>query len=183
MGEAGVTLNDSVQQINGKLQQAQSAKDARDMSNKMALSGYTAVLNPKSVSANNLVTLTDAQGNKYYYTKPSTGSGFDSSGFLKTLTDQGFKVQGAGATTQPATTNPNVNIDLLWQEALNPNQSLGTYAGKPSFAPAGGVGTVWSDPTGVQWKYTNSGWVANKTGSPKLALGGNNTSGASAQLK
>jgi hypothetical protein len=162
MGEAGVTLNDSVGQINAKLKTAQQTRDVVDMSNKMALSGYTVVVDPSGVPANQLVTITDSSGGKHYYRKIPTGAGgFDTSGFLQTLSEQGFKVAGAQTPTKSATSN--INTDLIWQEALNPNQSVGTYAGKPSFAPAGGVGTVWSDPTGVQWKYTSSGWVQSTT--------------------
>lgn len=69
MGQAGVTLNDSVDQINGKLQMAQYANEVKDMANQAAQNGYSIVVDPSKVPANQLVTLTDSQGKKYYYQK------------------------------------------------------------------------------------------------------------------
>lgn len=67
MGQAGVTLNDSVAQINQKITQAQYAQEVADMSNKIELAGGKAVLSPQGVPADRLVTLTDSRGVKHYY--------------------------------------------------------------------------------------------------------------------
>jgi sulfur transfer complex TusBCD TusB component (DsrH family) len=87
MGQAGVSLNDSVDTINKKLQQAQYMNEVRDMNNKMATSGYVSVYDPGSVSKDKLITVTDSYGKKYYYRKETTGSGtaFDTSTFIKDI--------------------------------------------------------------------------------------------------
>jgi hypothetical protein len=77
MGQAGVTLNDSVEQINQKIKTAQYANEVADLSNKMAEGGYAAVIDPSTVDKSKLVTVTDSQGQKYYYQKikaDSTGT-------------------------------------------------------------------------------------------------------------
>lgn len=158
MAQAGVSLNDSVEQINLKLSKAQYANEIRDLSNGMASSGYSAVIDPKSVAANKLVTITDSQGKKYYYRKAETGTtGFDTSTFFQKLSDLGYKVSGTESTSP----SNQVDINLLWDEVLtdSPSASYSTYAGVPSFSPAGGIGTIWTDTRGNKWKYTASGWV------------------------
>lgn len=156
MAQGGVTLNDSVEQINKKLADAQYANEVRDISNKMATSGYVAVASPQGVPQNKLVTITDSKGNKYYYRKVETGtsSGFDTSAFLKNLTEMGYKVSGGGATT--TTPKTQVNVDLIWDEVFG--KSFATEAGSPAFSPAGGIGTIWTDPKGIKWIFTASGW-------------------------
>lgn len=67
MGQAGVSLNDSVEQINAKIENAQYANEVAEMSNQMELGGAVAVINPQSVPANQLRTLTDSRGVKHYY--------------------------------------------------------------------------------------------------------------------
>jgi sulfur transfer complex TusBCD TusB component (DsrH family) len=154
MGEAGVSLNDSIDQINSKLQQAQYRREVMEVSNQMATSGYVTITDPKSVPSSQLITITDSQGNKQYYRKQITGSGsgFDSNSFLSNLADYGYDVEGLGSGTQS-----QVNVDLLWNEVLN--SSVGSYAGKPNFSPAGGIGTIWTDGTGTKWRYTANGWI------------------------
>jgi hypothetical protein len=153
MGEAGVSLNDSIDQINVKLQQAQYRREVMEITNQMATGGYSAITDPSSVPSNQLITITDSKGNKQYYRKQITGSGsgFDSSSFLSKLTEYGYDVEGLGSGAQN-----QVNVDLLWNEVLN--SSVGTYAGKPSFTPAGGVGTIWTDGTGTRWQFKSTGW-------------------------
>lgn len=67
MGDAGVTLNDSVQQINAKIQQASYVKEIADLSNNVTADGAVAVLSPAGVPADRLITLTDSRGVKHYY--------------------------------------------------------------------------------------------------------------------
>lgn len=71
LGQAGVSLNDSVETISAKLSQAQYVREISKMNNAMAIDGYTPIYDPSKVSASNLVTLTDSQGKKYYYKKPA----------------------------------------------------------------------------------------------------------------
>jgi len=67
MGEAGVKLNDSIEQINTKLSNATYAREVKDMSNEMVLSGAQAVVNPNDVPKDELRVLTDSRGQKHYY--------------------------------------------------------------------------------------------------------------------
>lgn len=159
MGDAGVNLNDSVEMINSKLGQATYAREVRDMSNKMATGGYTAVFDPKGVPANQLITVTDSRGQKYYYKKQTTGSGFDTSSFVKQLTEAGMKVSGAGTDTKAPVTTSKVDVNSLWNEVLDPSAGLGSYGGQPNFTPSGGIGTLWKDAQGTNWKFTQKGWV------------------------
>lgn len=154
LAQSGVTLNDSVEQINLKLANYQYTQEVKELSNKMGTSGYTVVTDPKGVPANQLITITDSKGGKYYYRKSVSGDGFSSSDFLKTLQEAGYKVSGNVQTTDSV-----VTVDNLWNEVLNNSNS--TMAGKPNFLPAGGVGTVWTDPSGQKWTYTTGGWNPN----------------------
>lgn len=158
MADGGVNLNDSIESINQKLAQVTYKREVGDMSNKMSTSGYTAIFDPKGVPANQLVTITDSKGEKHYYRKQvSGGGGFNSDVFLQGLVEQGLKVKNGGATD--IKTGTGVNVDSIWNEVLNPGASVGSYGGQPSFSPAGGIGTLWTDAAGTKWKYTQKGWV------------------------
>lgn len=67
MGDAGVTLNDSVETINVKLNQAIYAREVADLSNEMVMSGAQIVTDPGSVKKDELRTLIDSKGVKHYY--------------------------------------------------------------------------------------------------------------------
>jgi len=67
MGEAGVKLNDSVQEINSKLTQATYAREVRDMSNAVVAEGWQGVVSPTGVPTDELRILTDSKGKKHYY--------------------------------------------------------------------------------------------------------------------
>ena len=67
MGEGGVKLTDSVGQINTKLTQATYAREVRDISNEMTLSGAQAVISPAGVPADELRTLVDSRGKKHHF--------------------------------------------------------------------------------------------------------------------
>jgi len=76
LGAAGVSLNDSVKDINRKLTTAQTNKDIVDFSNNIALQGGVAVVNPTGVEAGKLIAYTDANGGKHYYKlAPTKGTG------------------------------------------------------------------------------------------------------------
>lgn len=145
MGEAGVSLNDSVETINSKLRQAQQVKEVRDMNNAMAKDGYTTVINPGSVPANQLVTLTDSIGNKYYYKKSvSSGSGMSANDFiLQELAKSGSS--GTGSVSVPASTYSLV-------------KSLASEVATPSMSPSAGIGSRYTDALGRVWIYESTGW-------------------------
>ncbi len=166
LAQSGVTLNDSVEDINQKLAQFQYSKDVRTMANEMAKSDYSVVTNPKSVPASRLVTITDSKGNKYYYQKALTGSGsgFDTTNFFKTLTDMGYKVTGADTKDAPI-----IDTSSIWNEVINSDNS--TYAGKPNFSPMGGLGTKWTDSSGKVWVYSTNGWTSSSPSSAVVNIG------------
>lgn len=71
MSQAGVTLNDSVAQINAKLAAYAYTKSVRDTSNEMGTKGYTALL-PQEVATKpveEVTAMTDSKGNKTYWWK------------------------------------------------------------------------------------------------------------------
>jgi len=70
MGEAGVSLTDSVETINSKMVNAQYARDVREMSNEIAVEGGQAVVDPSSVPAGQLISLTDSRGVVRHYKVP-----------------------------------------------------------------------------------------------------------------
>lgn len=175
LAQAGVTLNDPVEVINTKLANYQYAQEIKDLSNTMGTSGYSVVTNPSSVPADKLVTITDSKGNKYYYQKSVSADGFDASGFIQKLTDAGFQVSGGG------TDGSDTVVGNIWDEVLSNSNS--TLAGRPNFTPAGGIGTVWTDPSGQRWIYTADGWVAFNSTAFSLGLDLNSNTSSSAQLK
>ena len=69
--QAGVTLNDTPEQINAKLATYGYSKEVSDMANDMAMKGYTALFaGQKAPSGSEVVTTTDSKGKtKSYYTE------------------------------------------------------------------------------------------------------------------
>jgi len=112
MGEAGVTLNDSVDQINAKLTKAQTGRDIREFSNKIALTGGVAVADPSTVPANQLITYTDTNGGKHYYKMAvKTGDASGGGGSILPATDPSV-VAWVNAIKSGTTTIANVPADL-----------------------------------------------------------------------
>lgn len=150
MGQAGVSLNDSVETINTKLQNAVYYNEVQEYSNKITMSGGTVVLDPSTVPASQLVSYTDSKGQVHYYKMPSTksGSGFDLSSFYSQLTN-------AGVDTDMS----SIIYDVV--SGGNGNSSSSTaQTQSPIFSPSGGIGTRYTDPaTGVTWVYKSTGWV------------------------
>lgn len=94
MGEAGVSLTDSVETINSKMSQAQYAREVKDMSNEIALEGGQAVMSPAGIPAGQLITLTDSRGNKRYYKVP-TGSSLATGGAGAKAGSTQFRIEQA----------------------------------------------------------------------------------------
>ncbi len=160
MAQSGVNLNDSVESINQKMARYQYTNEVREISNKMSTSGYSVVSSPKSVPANQLVSVTDSSGKTYYYRKNLSGDGFSSTSFLKELANMGYKVSGGDTKTNI------IDTSSIWNEVLTGDNS--TFAGKPNFTPAGGVGTPWTDSSGKKWTYGVEGW-----GNSTMGVGAN----------
>lgn len=148
MGEAGVKLTDSVDQINAKLTQAQTVREVREQSNAIMLQGGQPVFDPSSVPADRLVTFTDSSGNKHFYKMPksaSSSSGFDSNSYFQSI---------QAANEMAATGVDPKYMNFILAETKNPILEL-----RPKFKPSGGVGTVYTDPeTGYTWRLSNDGW-------------------------
>lgn len=70
MGEAGVSLNDSVESINAKLKVAQHNRDIREVANEVSLNGGVAVVDPSGIPADQLFTYKAPNGQTYYYKLP-----------------------------------------------------------------------------------------------------------------
>jgi hypothetical protein len=75
--QAGITLNDSPQQVNEKLANYAYTKEVSNTSNKMSLNGYTFLAPGQSVPAGyEVVETTDSKGNvKRWYKKSSVSGG------------------------------------------------------------------------------------------------------------
>jgi hypothetical protein len=73
MARAGVTLNDTPEQINAKLAQDAYNQEKISITNSMATNGYTAMTKAQAAlkPSSEVVVITDAQGNQSYYWKPS----------------------------------------------------------------------------------------------------------------
>ena len=151
MGTAGVKLTDSVEQINGKLQNAIYTQELRDQSNNISLKGGTMVLDPSGVPANQLVSFTDSRGKTHYYKMPASGSGsgFDMDSFYKQLTDSGVDPDLS-----------SIIYDVVGASSGMTEISSKIESQAPIFSPSGGIGTRYTDPaTGVTWVYKSNGWV------------------------
>lgn len=138
VGEAGIRLTDSIEVINQKMGKAVYSKEVMELNNSMAKNGYVSVLSPKSVPADQLITVTDSKGKKYYYKKPKAAT---SDSTNKTAGDYLAEILRSGGS--PTT-----------------GASQTTSDGKaPVFSPSY-VGYVYADPTtGTIWQFLASGWV------------------------
>ena len=135
MGEAGVMLTDTPEQVATKLGQASYKKEVADLSNKMAIAGNTPVYDTSTVPANQLVTMTDSRGKTYYFKKDekTLSTAQTTEAFLKSL-------------------NPNKTAETKTEQTSSTLKP-------PQFSPSKGIGTIYQDPsTGIFWKYTASGW-------------------------
>jgi ElaB/YqjD/DUF883 family membrane-anchored ribosome-binding protein len=142
MGEAGVSLTDTPEQVSAKLATASYKKEVSDLSNKMTIAGNTPVYDPSTVPAGQLTSVTDSRGKTYYFQKEAKVSTTNSSDdYLKKLIGGSSSSTTGGKTKSTSTSSAS--------SGLKP----------PQFSPVKGVGAIYQDPqTGVFWKYTNSGW-------------------------
>lgn len=149
MAHAGVTINDSVEQINGKLAQYQIAQEIRETTNRFTEAGYTYVTDPSRVPANQLKSFTDPTGRVHYYkepAKPMTDSQ-TVDGFFNDLRNKG---------------NVNVMSDSgkevsITQQMLDMVNSIRQQVVAPSFSAQ--IGTVYIDSYGTKWQMTRNGWI------------------------
>lgn len=71
VGDAGIKLTDSIEQISSKMAKAVYAKDVRDMSNQITAEGGVAVTSPAGIPANQLKSFKDSKGVMHYYKMPA----------------------------------------------------------------------------------------------------------------
>lgn len=128
MGDAGISLNDSIETINQKLSTASYNRELREMMNSLTLEGAVAVYDPSSVPASQLVSFTDSRGQTHYFkTQPKAASSGDiASEFYKTL--------GGGTSNKSGS-------------GLRP----------PQYTPKK-IPTIIVDENGIAWEYTAQGW-------------------------
>lgn len=122
LGDAGVSLNDSVEQINAKIQQAQYVREVANMSNQVTANGAQAVLSPNGVPANQLITLTDSKGTKHYYQAPVKTTG-GSTPKTADVTLAAGQAAAAGKTYQDM-------LAFFTQYGLTPKQIYQIYVSK-----------------------------------------------------
>jgi hypothetical protein len=146
MGEAGVRLNDSVEQINSKLQNAQYYQDVREQSNAISLQGGVPVLDPSGVPAKQLVTFTDSRGKEHYYKMPASGSGGGSA-----LAESLISKELAGLF--------GVDVEDISDDSVVPDiLSISNSVVSPNFTPTT-IGAIHTDNLGRRWQFTSTGWI------------------------
>lgn len=74
MGEAGVTLNDSVDTINAKLKYAQDTQSVIKQANEITAKGGQLVVSPTGIPRDQLVSFKGPDGTTYYYQMPKSTS-------------------------------------------------------------------------------------------------------------
>lgn len=147
MGDAGVKLTDSVEQINAKLQTASYAKEVRDQANEISLKGGTPVLSPEGIPADQLLSFTDSRGVVHYYKMPKASS---NSAFVDNFLS---KALGGGDSstltdlTQPISTDIFSKITNIVSDVV-----------APRISPSAGIGSIYVDSLGRKWAYQSSGW-------------------------
>lgn len=136
MAQSGVKLNDSVETINAKMGQAQYENEIKELSNKITIEGGTPVVDPSTVSADQLVSFTDTRGQVHYYKIPET------TGVAGEATADDYLSTLSGVSeTKETTTKTEKTVTF------------------PQFTPAE-PNYIWVDPkTGIMWQYIQGeGW-------------------------
>lgn len=128
MGQAGISLNDSVDTINQKLAQAQYTQEVSTMSNTLTSQGATAVVSPAGIPAAQLITMQDSKGVTHYYEMPAKAANTTSvvDSFFQGLQGTG----SGGANSAPPTSAPTGGNGTIWVD--------------PS--------------SGTVWQYSNGQW-------------------------
>jgi hypothetical protein len=110
---AGVTLNDTVEQIGAKLAKYGYSKELSDQSNEMASNGYTALVSGNAPAGSEVVKITDSQGKvKTYYKKASAKSSGASSSPLGILDIQRYQEAYPNAGIMPGDSEATANAKV-----------------------------------------------------------------------
>lgn len=121
MGQAGVSLNDSVEGINQKLANAQYNQEVIKLNNDISAQGAQAVVSPAGIPSAQLVTMTDSKGVNHYYkmpTKPAAAASVKDSFYsaLKGISSGG--TSSAAPTFKPAKGEGTIWVDasgIVWK--------------------------------------------------------------------
>lgn len=90
MGEAGVSLGDSIETINAKISEAEYTREVRQMTNEYAAEGAQPITSSAGVPQNRLRTFVDSRGVTHYYKlPPKTSTGYTSSSAANSWLDVG----------------------------------------------------------------------------------------------
>lgn len=150
VAQSGVTLNDSVEQINQKLASFQRDREVREMTNQFTAAGAQAVFNPSSVPAHLLVSFQDSSGKTHYFKMPeapkkaAAAGGYGADDFLSTFSLD--KLMGQSATTM-----------------ISGGSGGSSGSNPPNYTPSS-IGSTYVDPgTGDVWQFVgkggSNGWV------------------------
>ena len=147
MGEAGVSLTDSVEVINSKMAQAEYAREVKDTSNGIGLQGGVSVSSPVGVPAAQLITQVDSRGNTRYYKMPPKSTPGGSSAFTENFIKDILGVDSIPNQTTPITGNEYADILSIVDDVV-----------APAISPAAGVGSTFVDSFNRKWVFQSSGW-------------------------
>lgn len=147
MGEAGVKLTDSIDQINMKITSAQQNREVREMNNAMGQGGYVEVYNPTASQKSSLTKLTDAKGQVHYYKK---SGGISGNRTAEEFILSQLKTGDATNQTEELPTLSSSSYSLI-EQAMNEILA-------PQVSPVAGIGSAYYDSYGRKWVYERTGW-------------------------
>lgn len=140
MAKAGISLNDSVAQINAKLSTYQSNEEIRTVTNEFTAAGAQPVFDPSSVPAHLLASYTDSTGKVHYFKMSETP-----------------KSSSEGAMTADDYLL-SYDLDKIISESNYNEQNNISEGNPPNFSPSY-FGAPYVDPSnGDIWQYNANGW-------------------------
>lgn len=148
MAKSGVTLNDSVEQINAKMANYQKDQEIRDLTNQFTSAGAQPVFDPAGVPAHQLLSFTDSSGKVHYFKMPekpkTTDGSIGADDFLNSFSLEKW----LNSSIEPET----------------PTTGGSSSGGNPPNYTPSSIGSSYIDPsTGDIWQFTGkggtNGWV------------------------
>lgn len=98
IGQAGVSLTDSVEVINTKISQAQYTQEVAEKTNQFTAQGATPIMSPAGVPASRLRSFTDSRGEVHYYKLPPESS---TVGYTSSSAANSYLNSSAGLSVDP----------------------------------------------------------------------------------
>lgn len=145
MVKSGVTLNDSVEQVNAKMANYQREQEIVDKTNQFTMAGARSVVDPSRVPAHRLRSYTDSFGKVHYFEMPEApkaGTSYTVENNVKDI----FGVDG--------------EADAVTNEPVQTPQKTSTKSNPPSYTPSK-IGALYLDKsTKTKWQFLGKkGWV------------------------